>query len=217
MFFRKKKKEEHGIPIDEVKKMTQSGMSDKDIIKKLKSKGYSYDEIEKAMLQAVKSDISEEPIMRKVEPTVPTFENFYEEPEQQENIFQQPQLPQLEELPEEQPEIVLEDLIEGVIEDKWHKFDENMKKMEENLERMRAEITQFEQKIELAKKEPVTKDLEIRVSEINERIEDLEARVGGLEKAFKQFLPALTHNIESLSKIIHEMKIKQGIIESEQV
>ena len=42
------------------------------------------------------------------------------------------------------------------------------------------------------------------------KLDDLEARIGGLEKAFRQFLPSLTENIEALSKMIHEMKAKQA-------
>ena len=44
------------------------------------------------------------------------------------------------------------------------------------------------------------------------KVEDLEARVGGLEKAFKQFLPTLTRNIESLSAMIHEMKRERASV-----
>lgn len=219
MFFKKKHKDEHGSPVEEVQKMTRTGMSDKDIIKKLKAKGFSYDEIERAMLQAVKSGVSdEEPMMRKAQPTVPELESFYEE-QPTDDIFETP-MPQPQrkqgraqmefEEPQEQPELMLEELIEGVIEDKWHKFESNMKKLEEDFNKMRAEMSQFQQKVESTKKEPQTKELEANFTELTERLSDIEARVGGLEKAFKQFLPSLTKNIESLSNMIHEMKSKQG-------
>jgi len=37
----------------------------------------------------------------------------------------------------------------------------------------------------------------------------LEIRISGLEKAFRQFLPSLTRNIESLSDMVHEVKEKK--------
>jgi len=213
MFFHKKKAEQKGMPIDEVRQMTRKGMSDKDIIKKLKSRGYSYDEIESAMLQAVKSSITEEPMTRRVEPEMPELESFYTEPAPQQ--FQP--LPDLEsDMPQdiEEPNIMLEELVEGVIEDKWHKFEDSIKKMQEDVDRMRAEMRQFDQKIEMAKKESPARDADFKIADMAEQYEDLDARIGGLEKAFKQFLPSLTRNIESLSKMIHELKAKQGISES---
>ncbi len=60
LFGSKKPKEEKAIPIEEVQKMTKKGMSDKDIIKHLKGKGYSYESIEGAMLKAVKEGVDDD-------------------------------------------------------------------------------------------------------------------------------------------------------------
>lgn len=212
MFFKKKKNvAKHNIPVEDVRHMTRKGMSDKDIIKHLKSQGYSYEQIEAAMLQAVKSGVTEEqPTVRKTEAELPEFESFYA-PEQQETPFET--LPELDsDMPQEieDPNIMLEELVEGVIDEKWQKFSENMKKLESDIDKVRAEIKQFETRVEASKKEAPTKELEFKISDLNERIDDIDARVGGLEKAFKQFLPSLTRNIESLSKMIHEMKAKQS-------
>jgi len=214
MFFNKKKAgKKHGMPISDVQKMTKKGMSDKDIIKKLKSQGYSYDEIEAAMLQAVKSGVTEEqPTTRKAAPELPELESFYTE-DQQQPLQQFETLPDLEsEMPQEVEDanIMLEELVEGVIDEKWQKFSENMKKIDADIDKVRAEMKQFELKIEATRQDNPTRELEINISDINEKLEDLDARVGGLEKAFKQFLPSLTKNIESLSKMIHEMKSKQS-------
>jgi septal ring factor EnvC (AmiA/AmiB activator) len=103
-------------------------------------------------------------------------------------------------------EAIIEELIEGVIEEKWEKFNKKIKEQEQNLENIAATIKQFEQKISAIKTDAIPKDIELRSDVINNRIDDLDARIGGLEKAFKQFLPSLTRNIENLSNIIHEMK-----------
>ena len=73
-----------------------------------------------------------------------------------------------------------------------------------------------EKKTEIKEKDIITqraapsKEEEQKFVDISSRVEDMEARVGGLEKAFKQFLPSLTRNIESLSAMIHEMRSRQG-------
>ena len=206
--FHKKPKEEKDVPTEEVQKMTKKGMSDKDIIKHLKSKGYSYEAIESAMLRAVKDGVDDEPRapnMMETEP--PAMNNVFDIPME---FSQSP--PQTEmEVPEDTrgQEVMLEELIEGIVEDKWKKFDDRLKKIDDNFDKIRAEIKQFEVRLEQSKKDSPSRDLEARMVDISENLEDMEARVGGLEKAFKQFLPSLTRNIESLSQMIHEMKERQ--------
>lgn len=213
MFFHKKK--DHGpVPLEEVQKLTSSGMSEKDVIKKLKSRGYSYDEIEKAMMSAVKRGV-EEP-----------FTQPYQ-PQQERSEF--PQFPEIGEFkPEEQalpaglqdvtvaedinPDILVEEIVEDVIEEKWQKFEERVKKIEGDFTNLGTQLRQLEQR---KPTEQPAKDYDSRIGEMSDQIEDLQARVGGLEKAFKQFLPSLTKNIESLSGLIHEMKAKQGMVAQE--
>ena len=75
--FHKASKERGEVPVEEVQKMTRKGMSDKDIIKHLKSKGYSYESIESAMLRAVKDGVGDEPAPR-VQTESPAMDNIFE-------------------------------------------------------------------------------------------------------------------------------------------
>lgn len=212
MFFQKKKRE--GSPVDEVQRLTASGLSDKDVIKKLKSEGYSYEQIEQAMMQAVKQGVS---------PNQSPFQNYqpqqnYPQPAPQgsiEDVYskdteEEPmQFPELE-VPAQQegldisPEAIVEELVEGVVEEKWQKFQQRIEKTESEISKMKIMLEQHKESTVQA-----APDVGPRVNEMSEQLDDLQARVGGLEKAFKQFLPSLTQNIDSLSKMIHEMKQKQ--------
>ncbi len=212
MFFQKKKRE--GSPVDEVQKLTSSGLSDKDVIKKLKSEGYSYEQIEQAMLQAVKQGVGS---------NQSSFQNYpqqqnYAQPSPQgsiEDVYskdteeEQVQFPELgapaqqEEL-DISPEAIVEELVEGVVEEKWQKFQQRIEKTESEISKMKIMLEQHKETAVQA-----APDVGPRVNEMSEQLDDLQARVGGLEKAFKQFLPSLTQNIDSLSKMIHEMKQKQ--------
>lgn len=186
------KKREGPVPIEEIQQLTAKGLSDRDVIKKLKGEGYSYDAIEKAMLQAVKEGVGEEP----------KREEQFNNPE--EVTEQIPELGIAEmEMSEEPiaPEILVEELVEGVVEDKLHGYKERMERVEEEITKLYARVKHAQLP------QPVPEDS--GVDELTGRIEDLEARIGGLEKAFKQFLPSLTRNIEALSAMIHEMKAKQ--------
>lgn len=189
-----KKKEPKELPINEIQELSSKGASDKEIIKKLKSEGYSYDTIEKSMLQAVKAGVDQpEDTATQEQPTAEAFQEEQEMPEMN--------LAEAEETVS--PEIIVEELVEGVVEEKWQKVESRIESMEGEISKIYARLKQAEQRNVIA---PVRDE---RIDEYSERLEDLEARIGGLEKAFKQFLPALTRNIESLAGMIHEMKQRQ--------
>lgn len=219
LFFGKKKQEEKLIPPAEVERMAKMGLSDKDIIKYLKAQGYSYPEIEKAMMAAVKKGATEEPQQSQLQAPV------------QKEAARAPELPDLPEISSEptfeeelgmgaepemdiNPEVIVEELVEGVVNEKWQKFEEQMSHTEDELNKLRTDLQQSLSRLESIKHEPHGKESEAKIQELSEQLEELQARVGGLEKAFKQFLPALTKNIESLSHMIHEMKEKRGVVEA---
>ena len=222
MFFRKKNKTEGGrgaVPMERVRMLTQQGMSDKYVIRQLKSEGYSYDEIEKGMLNAVKDGVDQtslpmmqqQPQIRRPQPVtnLPTWDEVYEQPQSQE---EQEQFAFTEEEPTSDisPELAIEELVEGVVNEKWEKLETRLDNTEKNLHRLMVMTKK------ISEKEPTGSVTETGHSEdiqsLYAKVEDLEARVGGLEKAFKQFLPTLTRNIESLSAMIHEMKRERASV-----
>ena len=104
-------------------------------------------------------------------------------------------------------DVVIEEMVEGIVEEKWEKLQKSISQMEQQINEMKVQI-KSKQPQSVA---PVNADYDARINEIENHLEELQARIGGLEKAFKQFLPALTNNIENLSRLIHEMKMKQGM------
>lgn len=216
MFFKSKKKS-GPVPVDKIRALTQKGMSDREIVKKLKKQGYSYDQIEKSMLEAVRAGV-EEPSSS----APPRFEGGFQEAPSSDtfaldDIAPPPQQQQFETGPVENisPETIIEELIEGVIDEKWQTFNKKIKKYEDEIEKLETTIKQFEQQFKAAKEEPVTKQFDSKLNTFSMTMEELDARVGGLEKAFKQFLPSLTKNIESLSRMVHDIKEKRYVTEEE--
>lgn len=218
MFFRKKKKEksELRVPVEKVKELSKKGMSDKDIIRQLKSEGYSYEEIEQAMLQAVKEstiETNESGIETKPAPST-QIENI-----PQPQVVQQPQLqqtqPRVEDFeikqptPEEEtpsfveeeeisPEVIIEELVESIVDEKWSEIKDRFQRLEDEIKTLKHKLKE--------EKEVEIKDYDSDIEALYSQIEELEARVGGLERAFKQFLPTLTKNIEELQKMVEELK-----------
>lgn len=210
MLFHKKKSQP--VPPEEVQKLVSSGMSDKDTIKHLKSKGYGYEEIEKAMMSAVKRGV-EAPQFAPSQPGAPLPKRDLPElPEIQDYRPEEDIMGGLQETePDLSPDIIVEEIVEGVVEEKWQKFEERIRKTENDFTNLSIQLKQFQQ----PRQDQPVKDYDPKIAEINEQMEDLQARVGGLEKAFRQFLPSLTRNIESLAGLIHEMKEKQSVQQKE--
>lgn len=221
--FTKKRKEERpegAIPLERIQNMAQSGMSDRDIMRRLKAEGYSYDQIERAMLGAVKQGVAP------AEPSpaphrtseLPTLDDIYaaESPHRTGtpdiSDLLEPELEGAEPIPPEElsPELAIEELIEGTVNEKMQSIEDRIEKLQEEQHRIRVLLKRLKAREEKTAEAPAPD-----VSEFQEKLTDLEARVGGLERAFKQFLPGLTHNVESLSKMIHELKEK-GIKEPEE-
>ncbi len=222
LFFGKKKEDERTVPVDEVERMARIGMSDKDIIKNLKSQGYSYSEIEKAMVSAVKKGVGEQPLFPEQQQQQSLQAPVQRNEQQPRQLPQLPDLPEAPSLEEElglaegpemdmNPEVIVEELVESVVEEKWQKFEDRIDRLEDEIIKLHTKLKEMSQ----ITGQPVVHTKEdAKVQELSEQLEEVQARVGGLEKAFKQFLPTLSRNIESLSEMIHELKEKKGVIEA---
>jgi DNA-binding transcriptional MerR regulator len=212
--------------------MSSVGMSDKDIIKKLKKEGYSYEDIERAMLEAVKEGVGEghtgpvsapnmnryaqAPVQREPETSAgygdsSALEDMYGSDAPESVPESSTSIPELlneatEELDVPGSDVIVEELVEGVVEEKWQRLTEKLDSFEDKFDNIDKITKHLESRADTEQRDFPTKEIDSKMSDISARLEDIEARVGGLEKAFRQFLPSLTRNIESLSSIIHEMK-----------
>jgi len=219
-----KKKEERELPTDRVHIMMRGGMSEKDIVRQLKAEGYSFGEIEKALMAVVKegaaplplgAELGARPVRAPVEAPLPLPRPKPAEPAEAPAPAPVPaptQAPQyvqpsyqpapayFEFMPEElEPEVVMEELIESVAEEKFEKFSEDVKHIETALDKLRSELAAVREKAAAKPAPEVPKEL-------SDRIDELEVRLGGLEKAFKQILPQLTESIQAISKMVAEKK-----------
>ena len=212
IFVRADRMAEKPIPVEEVRTMVSHGFSERDIIRQLKSQGYSFGDIEKAIMEVVKSGVTAEgsepapqaaPQMEDEEssrrPQHPPSRRAYEAPEALEPLppvgVGVPEMPPPEkEAPQEEEEQqYVEDIVESVLEEKFEKFTSEMNILKEEFEQLRSSVAMLKQK------KPESTDLS---PDITKRLDDLEARIGGLEKAFRQYLPELAKGVERLSKII---------------
>lgn len=229
MFSFMKKKENSprapsNVPVVEVRHLTELGMSDKDVIRRLKEQGYSFGEIEKAMMNAVKGGVNESaeaPLQME-----PNIEYAPREPQNQEQNYttndqqdvfsnynnNNEEVPTLGELNNDEgemavpgfqegiaPDVAIEELVEGVVDEKWGDFSSRMERQDSVISELRTEIRLLQNKIERLSNKP--NESEEVSDKVNQQLEDLDVRINSLEKAFKQMLPSLTKNIQELTFI----------------
>jgi len=207
-------KNERELPIDRAVSMMRSGMSEKDIVRQLKAEGYSFGEIEKTLMEVLKTGAGQlpagaelgappalpEPLpSRAPEPPMPEPQPAEEQPMPAQQAYTPQYVPPVYSAyppePDLQPEAIMEELIESVAEEKFEQFSSSIGRIENAVERLRQEIGAVRQKAESKPAAELPKEL-------NDRLDSMEARIGGLEKAFKQMLPSITENIRAISKLV---------------
>lgn len=227
------KKEARPPPVDRVRQLMAAGMSERDIVKALKGEGYSFGDVQKAMMEALKAGVGAPPVGAPPAMPPPVYApppEAYAPPPPEYAPPPPPQYaleyapppaygpppyppapgwppaappgpPPEEQLAEAQAaaESAMEEVIEGMLEERMEKFTADIKGVKDEVLKISQLINQMRGKVEVRPAAELPR-------EAVERLDDLEGRVGGLEKAFRQFLPSLTENIEQLSDMIHEMR-----------
>ena len=123
--------------------------------------------------------------------------------ESQDKVFEKPPMPGPR---EELPEITLEEIIEGIVAEKWSHFEEVVGELRKADEELRKKIEKLENEIlEINKNMKKREETFInKLEEHGEHVATIEARIGSIEKVFKDFLPELTENIKLLKETIEK-------------
>lgn len=107
-----------------------------------------------------------------------------------------------------QPEITLEEIIEGVIAERWATFDDRLgnfeqrdMQLQDQIESLREQISELNRKAKMSEQTVVQK-----IEEYGGSVSGIESRIGSIEKAFRDFLPELTENIRIMGEIVSKAK-----------
>ncbi len=223
------------IPTDIVQKMAAQGMPEPEIISQMRAQGFSPMQIDKALSQAIKSAVTlPQPSMQRGAPPERIVAGPHATASIQPVQFQEPpsfdlstpqQMPQeftFEENPQQfvenpetqapqeagEPEITLEEVIEGVIADRWASFEKRLSSFDQRDQQIEKRIDELRGQVEevraLANKSEQT--FIGKLDEFGGHIGGIESRIGSIEKVFKDFLPELTDNVRTISDIVDRMK-----------
>lgn len=200
------------IPVERVRDLTGRGFSEVEVIDVLRKEGYSPEEIDNALTQALKfaatTPQQEQPMgYPKSEPALPTLEEIL--PKQQQ---QTPQMPETS-LPQEyyqsyQQNYPTEEYVDYVVQARMGEVTQKITEFSvkaQEIERRIQEVSDRINEIMSLRNAEQTQILS-KIETFKEGVGDIETRIGGLEKAFKETLPALIESVRALTDLVQRFK-----------
>jgi len=243
------------LPIEEVKRLRSQGKADRDIIVELKKQGHSFESIEKAMLQVLRTGGNSPAPQGNFAPQGQAgvqMPNQMQSQQMQQPFAQRPQFnpqqgvlgsPQMgggQRMPQNfqggpspqqggpalmtretlmpqanmniqvggvvpleteagNPTDIIEEVVEGVVEEKFEKIDEKFESVAKDVNKNKDEMENLKNLMlsSFQKRDKTIDELKQSQNEMKEEIEDLVIKCSALEKAFKQFLPELTEKVRA--------------------
>jgi uncharacterized coiled-coil DUF342 family protein len=190
------------VPVERVKELSSKGFSELEMIDVLRKEGYSPEEMDRALTQALRTEITApyQPVQE--ESRLPTLED----------IIQKPEMPQI-------PETSLPSgyYSEGYSPEEYINYavEEKMNEANRAIDEISAKINELEKRTEYTheqintliqtKTSEQTQILD-RIDSFKECISDMDIRLGGMEKAFKEALPPLIESVRALCDLVQRFK-----------
>ena len=231
--FRKKVEEPKKIyiPVDLVLNYAAQGYSEPEIISRLQAQGFEPEHIDRAIRMALKERVTASGIEAPTQPQ-PTLPQPTQPPIERhptplgyppERIVSEETKPvSLEDVktsftfepkPIKEPEapveeITVEELIEGIIMERWKEFEERLADFEKRDMQLQSQIDDLRKRFKeidtmLSERE---KGFSTKLEEFGGSMENIEGRIGSIEKVFKEVLPELTQNIKTMTEFVEKLK-----------
>ncbi|MEM4397327.1 MAG: hypothetical protein QW757_01730 [Candidatus Woesearchaeota archaeon] len=204
-----------GSPINEIFQMRQQGLSNNQIIQNLQRSGYSNTQIFDAMNQA--------DTKMAVEGIQPNFQfqqnDLFVQPEAVNNNNQQNNEQANFDYPINNSfnnandsnftsAVKTEELIEAIIEEKWEELIKEVNKIIEWKNKVDTRISEIEIKLQTLRDafSDLNKAVIGKVNDYDKHILEIGSDLKAMEKVFSKILPALTENVNELSRISQRFK-----------
>lgn len=212
-FLKKEHGGEKGVPTDRVRELSNKGFSELEVIDVLRKEGYSPEEIDRALSSSLRSGITSLPQQQtkqaaKDGPKLPTLEEIA------------PQRTEMPEMPEasdagneqydyEQPEAYqTEEYIEYVVKDRLGDTNKSIDEITLKSKELEKRIENIHEQINVLIQTRTAEQTQLlnRIDSFRGAMEDIEIRLGGIEKAFKDTLPALIESVRGLTDLVQRLK-----------
>lgn len=209
------KKQSRAPPIDRVKELASHGFSEPEIIDILRKEGYSPNEIDLALSEALKEQIKKASNLEetKKEEKLPTLEEIAQKtqpkigtnPSQNLQPLQTSQFQDISQYQTQQ--YSWEDFfnyIDFLIQSRINELRKEMEKINIKYQETEKRINEINFNIRevMGNRDREEKELLAKLDKLSEDIKDLSSRINSLEEIFKEILPALIDSVRSLSRLV---------------
>jgi chromosome segregation ATPase len=190
------------IPVERVKELSSKGFSELEMIDVLRKEGYSPAELDRAMTQALKTEITTPPQYAQEESKLPTLED----------IIQKPEMPQTPEtsLPQEyySEGYSPEEYINYAVEAKMNESNRTIYEISAKINELEKRIGYTHEQVNALMQTKSSEQTQIleKLESFKEAISDMDIRLGGMEKAFKEALPPLIESVRALCDLVQRFK-----------
>ncbi len=210
-------------PVDKVKEYVAAGMPEAEIIKTLKSSGYSFREIDAALNNALKTGVgaetyNEDASLQESTPAADTVEPLTEIPE--ENKIVAPQVFAGDDEGSEKINVEeLEEVVNSIADEKMRAFKIDIEKSANSVLVFAEKLNSVSNGLDSIKTtwEKSNADTEKKLGEFHAKLDDFEPKILGLERAFKDIMPNLVDSVREVKEAIHEMRAKGGKAKNEEI
>jgi DNA-binding transcriptional MerR regulator len=203
------------VPVNRVKELSGKGFSEPEMIDVLRREGFSAEEIDRALTQALRLGVTGEPEQTS---TLPTMESM--QMQQQTPSNQIPQIPerslqypegystQQPQYPAQQEGYGTEELIESIVQERMNEVDQRFHELSTKQSDLERGLSSLHHQLSIMSKGR-TQTEEMMISKIDsfkDALLEISARMSGLEKAFKDALPALIESVRALTDLVQRLK-----------
>lgn len=221
------------VPTERVKELTFRGFSEIDTIDVLRKEGFSPVEIDRALNQATRERVEGRaappapapapryPPQQAPAPAAPTPTFPPQRPREAEPL---PALPTLEQLAAPQremptvPETSLpseygqeyptEEYIDYVVQEQFQDYAQQINEFMNRYKALEQKMNDIRNQLNVLSQARTGEQQQVinKIESFKDAVDDLNARISGLEKAFKETLPALIESVRALSDLVQRLK-----------
>jgi len=190
------------VPVERVRELSSKGFSELEMIDVLRKEGYSPEELDKALSQALKTEITTPSHNAQEESNLPTLED----------IIQKPEMPQTPEtsLPAEyySEGYSPEEYINYAVQEKMNEANRAIYEISEKINELEKRTEYMHEQVSTLTQTKTSEHIQIldRLDGFKEAISGMDIRLGGMEKAFKEALPPLIESVRALCDLVQRFK-----------
>ncbi|MBS3118586.1 hypothetical protein J4417_02775 [Candidatus Woesearchaeota archaeon] len=201
-------------PVDEVQQLRSQGLEDNEIISELQMKGYDFQTINNALSQAgMGSPMPAGPEMNEElapPPGFPSSESYgpmpAAAPPREMLMMETSSAPNEEAMYEK-----MEEIVEGVIDEKWNELLGEVKKIISWKEKTEAAINEMREEVSRVQEDFKTLHQGVlgKVEEYDATMRDVGTELRAVGQVFKDVIPEFTENVKELSETTKKLKQKK--------